>query len=147
MRLHEISKVEYPGDDRTLHKALMIEAHNDEQKFLVSTVSDRIALANELHQALKSWDAVKDKICKYLGGKGVQTGNRVVVLAKDFDKEVASHVGSWPFVVQAYILGNSYLVGERRFKLSTSWAIAAFERLRDNQAVAARGIASEALFF
>ena len=125
----------------------MIEAHNDDQKFMNSTLTDRIALAHELYETKgKSWEAVREKICKYLGGKGVSTGNRVVVLARDFEKPVADHVGDWDFVKQAHVLNNVYLVGEARFKLSDEWAIAAFERLRDNNAVVTKGIAADVGF-
>ena len=127
---------------------LMIEAHSDEQKFLTSTLLDRIGLANDLFESNShSWDKVKEMIGQYLGHRGVSTALRVIVLARDFNPEVAEHVGKWTFVIQSLVLNNQYLVGKEKEKLSNGWAISAFERLKDTNAASTSKISAEVLIF
>ena len=135
-----MQQVKYPGDDRLLHKTLMIESHSEDQRFKLCTILDRINLCNELYDKVnKDWAEVKKQLLLYLGGLGKKTADRQIILARDFSAVVAQHVGHWSFVLQALILNNQHLVGEVRFKLSDDWAIAAFELCRDANATRKKG--------
>ena len=83
-----------------------------------------------------SWEKAKDELLKILGkGKGsVSTIERMLTMARDWDPVVGTHCGKWRWLKQGYIVGNDFMVGKglnKKLRLSSPWAIAALELLKD----------------
>ena len=108
-----VDYLKYPSDDRLTHVAMQCLSHEqDQNRYRVSTIGDKVALVNKAFGSTKDWTKARKSLLEVLGDNKTSTVHRWIVLARDLDQGVLAWIeANRPTLSQAYVVGNKYVVG------------------------------------